>query len=103
MPPSQMGRLLSSLPSRMSAETPAASVCLRVVMVEEEATSPMLRSSRPEQLKCLTLTWNSKLVCSRNFWFMVSANLLIALRKTLEEETRLLDQLSVLSLLFLIN
>lgn len=45
----------------------------------------------PEHLQHLTLTWNSKFVCSRNFWFIVSANLLIALRKTLEEETRLLD------------
>lgn len=45
----------------------------------------------PEHLQHLTLTWNSKFVCSRNFWFMVSANLLIALRKTLEGETRLLD------------
>lgn len=44
----------------------------------------------PEHLQHLTLTWNSKFVCSRNFWFMVSANLLIALRKTLEGETRLL-------------
>jgi hypothetical protein len=30
-------------------------------------------------------------MCSRNFWFMVSANLLIALRKTLEEGRKLLE------------
>lgn len=52
----------------------------------------------PEHLQHLPLTWNSKLVCSRNFWFMVSANLLIALRKTLEEKTMFLDHPSLLSL-----
>lgn len=86
----------------MSSETPTTSVCLLVVMVEDEAASPMCQAS-PEHLQGFTLTWNSKLVCSRNFWFMVSANLLIALRKTLEEETRLLDHLSILAFLFLMD
>lgn len=49
------------------------------------------------QLWGLTLTWNSKFVFSRNFWFMVSANLLIALRKTLEEGRRSPGHLSTLT------
>lgn len=56
--------------------------------VSDGATSPRC------PLRCLLLTWNSKFVCSRNFWFMISANLLIALRKTLEEERRSSGHLS---------
>lgn len=59
-------------------------------MLEPLARAPQAHPGR------VTLTWNSKFVCSRNFWFMVSANLLIALRKTLEERSRSPGHLSML-------